>query len=319
MTLQLHDDSVGWLVTPDGAKLRHARFFPAAAPRATVLLLTGRNEFIEKHLETVAELLARGFAVFVLDWRGQGLSSRPLPERERGYVTDFRVYVDDLAQLVREVVEPARAGPLVILAHSLGAHIALRFLHDHPHAVAAAVLSAPMLDIVTGAVRPELARRLARLAVRLGAGTRYAPGMTDYDPEHDVFEGNDLTSDAERFEQRRRLLRDNPSLRLGGVTFGWLDAAFRSIELLTRPTYLRAIDVPILIVEASHDTVVPGTALARAARYLPRCRLATIQRAKHELLSERDAVRAQFWATFDEFLLPLLKTKRARRAPRRRR
>jgi len=40
---------------------------------ATILLLAGRGEFIEKYAtEIVGELLERGFAVIAADWRGQG-------------------------------------------------------------------------------------------------------------------------------------------------------------------------------------------------------------------------------------------------------
>ncbi len=39
---------------------------------------------IEKYFEVVSELRERGFAVAVLDWRGQGGSARALPIRAKG-------------------------------------------------------------------------------------------------------------------------------------------------------------------------------------------------------------------------------------------
>ena len=61
---------------------------PPERPRGTVVLLTGRGEFIEKYAtEVVGELLERGFAVVALDWRGQGLSDRPLPSTTRATST----------------------------------------------------------------------------------------------------------------------------------------------------------------------------------------------------------------------------------------
>ncbi len=61
----------------DGAPLRAARWVPPTARRGTVTILPGRAEFIEKYFEVVGELLARGFAVATIDWRGQGRFAAP--------------------------------------------------------------------------------------------------------------------------------------------------------------------------------------------------------------------------------------------------
>ena len=56
--------------------------------RASVVLFGGRGEFIEKYAtEVVGELLARGFAVLSMDWRGQGLSSRMLADPAKAIST----------------------------------------------------------------------------------------------------------------------------------------------------------------------------------------------------------------------------------------
>ena len=62
--------------TPSAAKGRKKE-----KPRGTVLLLHGRTEFIEKYYPVIEKLLQRGFAVATLDWRGQGLSERPVGHR----------------------------------------------------------------------------------------------------------------------------------------------------------------------------------------------------------------------------------------------
>src|SRR4051812_40981831 len=66
----------GTIKTPDGVELRFARWAPPANRKGTVCVFTGRSEQIEKYFETVRDLRDRGFAVAVLDWRGQGPSSR---------------------------------------------------------------------------------------------------------------------------------------------------------------------------------------------------------------------------------------------------
>ena len=87
------DDVVtGTLKTPDGVSLRFARWAPPPGRKGTVCLFPGRAEFIEKYFETVRDLRARGFAVAMLDWRGQGLSERALRNPLRGYVRSFDRY-----------------------------------------------------------------------------------------------------------------------------------------------------------------------------------------------------------------------------------
>ena len=66
----------GTIKTPDGAELRFARWAPPAGRKGTVCVFTGRSEQIEKYFETVRDLRDRGFAVAMVDWRGQGHSSR---------------------------------------------------------------------------------------------------------------------------------------------------------------------------------------------------------------------------------------------------
>src|SRR5690606_19433508 len=69
----------GMLATPDGTRIRYARFAAQGRPlKGTVLIIPGRNEFIEKYFETIGNLSARGFGTVVFDLRGQGGSDRLL-------------------------------------------------------------------------------------------------------------------------------------------------------------------------------------------------------------------------------------------------
>ena len=68
-----------------------------AGDRGTVLLLPGRTECIEKYGRAAGDLVARGFSVITLDWRGQGLADRALPDRATGHVGDFSEYQQDLS------------------------------------------------------------------------------------------------------------------------------------------------------------------------------------------------------------------------------
>src|SRR4030088_421210 len=79
----------GTIKTPDGAELRFARWAPPANRKGTVCVFTGRGEQIEKYFETVRDLRDRGFAVAMIDWRGQRDAGRRLRMPRKGYDLDF--------------------------------------------------------------------------------------------------------------------------------------------------------------------------------------------------------------------------------------
>jgi lysophospholipase len=56
------------------------------------------------------------------------------------------------------------------------------------------------------------------------------------------------------------------------------------------------------VIGAGADRVVSAPALERFATRLKVGRLITIPDAQHEILVERDHIRAQFWAAFDAFI-----------------
>lgn len=287
----------------DGARLRHVRWEQDDSRRGVVLLLTGRSESVEKYVETAGDLNARGFAVRALDWRGQGLSDRLLPQRQPGHVEDFGVLVEDLAEVVERVVQPGLDGrPLIVLGHSMGGLVGLRFLAEHPGHVRLAAFTAPMVDVLALRQGGRMLARLAAVAVRRGHGGRYAFGQHDYDPDTHVFRNNWLTGDPERFETQKRAFQANPDLRVGGVTWGWLLAADRSTRILLQPDYARRIDVPVLIASAGRERLVSNAAHRHLARMLPDCTLKTYPASLHEILMERDVIRDAFWADFDRFL-----------------
>ncbi|MBY0422383.1 MAG: alpha/beta hydrolase, partial [Parvularculaceae bacterium] len=96
----------------DGARLR-AALFHAPDARGGVVLMAGRSEFLEKYFEVVRELQARGLSVATMDWRGQGLSDRLLPEREKGHILDFGAFRADLRKFTGGRLVPQLLGTTI--------------------------------------------------------------------------------------------------------------------------------------------------------------------------------------------------------------
>ena len=289
----------------DGTRLRCAVWpaAPAVAARGVCTLLDGQTEFIEKYAEVVGELRARGFAVAMLDWRGQGGSPRFLADALKAHVGDFSEYDDDLDAFLEQIVRPLGGGkPPLALAHSMGGHILLRTLHDKPGAFSAAVMTAPMLRADTRGYPAWLARLVCRAYNASGASRQWVWGMNLRDPLTMSFEDNRVTSDRARFERARQLIAENPRIRLAGPTWGWLEAAYRSMAAMQAPGYAEAIATPVLIVGAGRDRIVDTRAERAFAARLPNGKYLELADAEHEIMMENDSIRARFWAAFDAFV-----------------
>ena len=286
----------------DGKRIRFARFAATARPlKGTVVILTGRNECIEKYFETVRDLQQRGFGSAVMDWRGQGGSDRLLRNRERGYVKRFGDYVEDLGRFFEEVVLPDCRGPYYVLAHSTGATVALLATPTLANRVRRMVLLAPFLALPGQRPSMRAVRRVTLLLTLLGLGRLYAAWGPP--PKRPLpFDGNTLTSDPVRYRRNALIYEERPELGVGGPTVRWLRAAAVAAETVSTPDFLARNLVPTLIVAAGADKVVSTRAVEAYARRLRLASLLTIDGARHELLQEADLYREQLLAAFDAFV-----------------
>jgi lysophospholipase len=296
------DDAVtGMLKTPDGASLRFARFAPPAGRRGTVCIFPGRSEWIEKYFETIRDLRNRGFAVAILDWRGQGLSDRALGDRLKGYVSSFSGFDTDLETFVRQVVLPDCPPPIFALGHSMGATVLIRAVARGHRWFDRIVLSAPMLGIAF--VRSmSIAGAIVKVMRFGGLGSLYVPGRYTGILDLRAFAGNPLTSDPVRFARNAAVLEAEPALGLGGPTVAWCDAAFRAMRAINEPSFPARIRQPILIIAAGRDAIVSNNAIENFATQLRAGSHLVVIGAQHELLMEQDRFRTQFWAAFDAFV-----------------
>jgi lysophospholipase len=289
------------IVTRDGIRLRSMRWLPAnRAPKGTVAVFPGRAEFLEKYFETAAELLARGFAVAALDWRGQGGSQRLIADPRKGHVRRFADYRQDLEAFFRIVVAQHCPKPWFGLAHSMGGAILIEAAHAEAIPIERLVASAPMLGI--HGVTPMRARLLSESLCLLGLGGRYIPGGGSTSIMTKPFAGNPLTSDRERHERNGRIAASRPELAIGDPTIGWVRAAFRAMARLNDPQFAATLRLPVLIVAAGQDEVVSTPAIESFAAASRTASAIVLPGARHEILQEIDAIRAAFWAAFDAFV-----------------
>lgn len=292
----------GRIKASDGAELRFARWPAGDVKRqGTVCIFPGRAEMIEKYFEVVSELRERGFAVAVLDWRGQGGSSRVLADLRKGHVGDFGEYQLDLEAFMKQIVLPDCPPPYFGLAHSMGAANLLRAMHEERRWFERIVLCAPMVDLRIKRW-PTVVRYFTRFMSAIGFGHRYIPGGSAVAVTNRAFAGNPVSSDPVRYERIASIVEADASLGLGSPTYSWISAAFRQIDEFVEPEYPGKLRQPILILGAGDDRLVSTAASEKFAIRLRAGAISIIPGSRHEILLERDAIRSQFWAAFDAFI-----------------
>lgn len=237
----------------------------------------------------IAELLARGRRVALLDLHGHGRTSSV------GRDTSVAGNAALLARFVGEVL----GRPAVLLGNSMGGMISLRVAAEHPELVAGV--------IGVGSVLPIAAHRLPEPAVALGVAVTGIPRLgsailrvrrSRVTPRQQVEEMLRLCCvdptavpewivglEVDLVTQRRT----TPGLEAG------IERAARTTvrAALERPAYDRVLDrvrAPVLLIHGERDRLVPVESAHRAARRHPAWQVVTRPGVGHvPMLEEPDA------------------------------
>lgn len=288
-----------------------AECFAAREPASAVLLLVhGAGECPLRYVELIADWRRRhpDHAICAVTHRGHGAAGRVPPlsgddplERQKMHVDHFDDYARDLeiyATLARSLA-PGR--PLYALAHSMGAAILLRWLQTGVRGVAAAAITAPMVEIRGLCGLPVSRDLLGRLALATAGRQRPTAWAANQGPYHappyrDAQGLNGLTASEQRFAMRARLIERHPYSMIGGPTWGWVAAAIAAGRRIFAEVD-RLAAVPLLCVVPGIDRLVwPPSGLRLAARIRAAggdCTLLSLPEARHEVLIETDAIRTQ--------------------------
>lgn len=273
-----------------------------ASPRGSILFLPGRGDHYEKYLETLEQWHRAGWQVTGADWRGQAGSGRLGQDATTGHVSDFSVWLDDIAALWREWTAQT-PGPHVLAAHSMGGHLALRAAAEARVRPDALVLVAPMLGMAGPPLPLALLQGVAGAMTRIGHPARPAWKWSEKPGEIPAARGALLTHDSDRYADELWWREHRPELVMGPGSWGWVERAYASSRALFAPGVLEAVDIPTLMIATAADRLVKFTAIERACRRMPDCELVPFgAESRHEILRETDAVRDRAMAAIARFL-----------------
>ena len=120
-------------------KIRFGSVFPQDnIPDAIVVCLPGLSEFGEKYFEVAQNCLDMNLAFWVLDWTGQGASSRYLKNTHKRHGGHFEEDVADLHKFIMDYIKHSSVHPdkgripMVMLAHSMGREYRLAIFTRSP-------------------------------------------------------------------------------------------------------------------------------------------------------------------------------------------
>ncbi len=268
------------------------QFYQPENAKALVVIMPGRAESCFKYAELCYEMQKNGFAILLFDHQGQGLSTRRCLNPQIGFVDQFEDYIQDAIQLIGTVqTEQSITNlPIYLLAHSMGGAIGSCVMIEKPALFEKAVLMAPMYGI-SAPIPVWLAKKLVSIGLKRQLNKQldadYFWGQQNYIPVE--FSKNHLTHSQQRYQYFVETHSQNAKLQLGGVSFQWLQQAFRMMEYIK--VNLDRIQTPSKIFLATQDTVVNSDEIKKLANRVKNAQLIEVQGAKHEILFETDDLR----------------------------
>jgi lysophospholipase len=180
----------------------------------------------------------------------------------------------------------------VILAHSMGGHLAMRALAEKAVDPVAVAMSAPMLGIQTMRLPYVVHHAIARFIAGLGDPTRAAWKEGEKPGSPLNMRNRILTHDDHRYADELYWWQARPEVKLGPPSWHWVERAITSTRMLNEPGVMDAIKTPILLMATTADKLVDSKRIERDAKRLPNAELLLFgSEAAHELLREADPVR----------------------------
>lgn len=161
----------------DGTSLYYQCWHPDKNPKAVMVIVHGFGDHSGRYTNIINQLESLDFAFYSYDHRGHGLSAG-----NRGYISSWSEYRDDLAVFLQLVAEKEKNQPLFIYGHSMGGLVVLDFLLHNKIDIRGVIASAPLL--AQPSISPVLvliSRILSRIKPNFSIDTKVDPNVISKD------------------------------------------------------------------------------------------------------------------------------------------
>lgn len=288
----------GYITAGDGLKLYYQKLIHPNE-KAAVVICHGFCEFTMKYAETMYYFYEMGYSVFAIDHRGHGLSGREVDGYSKVHVNHFSDYINDFNDFVHKIViSNSKTGRLILFAHSMGGGIGALYLEKYPDIFERAILSSPMIQLSTGTINKMVVRLLKTMSYIPFFTKRYLPGHHDYDHEYKYPRCSVMSKSRYGFQYNER--EREKGYRTSGGTYGWSREAFNVSKKILKNASL--IKIPVIIMQASLDTLVMPEAQEKFTKLVPSCTLRHFEGSKHEIFNATDDIILDYYNEVFNFI-----------------
>jgi lysophospholipase len=151
-------DVTGWFDSADGTRLYWRRQRPQREPLATLLFVHGLAEHSGRYGHVLAYFANAGYDCWAFDYRCHGRSPGL-----RVHVDRFDEFTADLAAAHCMVQKAAERSPLILVGHSQGGLLVLRYALTRPEGVDGIIVSSPFLGIHPDSKPPAALQMVANI------------------------------------------------------------------------------------------------------------------------------------------------------------
>ncbi len=279
----------------DGKPIAY-RILTVPNAKASVMLVHGFSEFMEKYNEFIYVLLQNNLNVYAIDLRGHGDSVRLTDDPSKVYVGSFKEYVLDLKGFYNSFLKDS-ALPLCMIGHSMGGAIAILYAEKHPHDFERYIFSSPMVRMNPGKLPFLVVLSISGLVATLGSGLgldcAYAAGQHPFDPTSRLEQSS--CRSPERYEYIMDMRRNSKKNQTWSGTYAWVAAACMSSIRLLSPRKIRRIDRPVLVLGAGHDHLINETYMRKFLASLPNAEYRFFPDSRHEIYHGLKEDRIRFY------------------------
>jgi len=253
-----------------------------------LVIFPGKGEQLERYAETIYDLRNLNRDILLVQFRGQGFSSRSLNDPEKAHIKDFDAVVEDLHELFEYLKIKEKYNHISLLAHSMGGHHGIRYqikysLFDQ------LILNSPMIGLLNESETNPAYLKLIVL-VGLGLSSSYVPGKGGW--KDWPFEKNDVSQSYDRYQNLRRINTENPTTKMGSVTVRWAYEALKSERVIFKN--LIKLKVPIFLFQAGREAIVSNEKQNVFCKRTLFCHLTHVEGSMHNFLQEKDIYRNKF-------------------------
>jgi acylglycerol lipase len=257
-------------------------------PEGILLIIHGVGEHSDRYQNIIDELKKKNISIYSFDLRGHGRSGG-----KKGHIRSFTDYIQDINIFIKLIRAEEKKLPLIMLGHSMGGLIALKYILEHPEDAKGLILSSPYLK--TAMEIPAWKSFLGRLLSGIVPGLSMPTGL---DPQG-------ISSDREVVDAYAK----DPLVHSLVSTRWFTETNSAREECITRGSELK---MPVLIFHGKEDEIVDcrGTEEFYKNCNPKNCTLHLFDGLRHETMNEVEPERKKVLKMISGWIAKVLSKKK---------